>query len=293
MKSFNSYRDGFSVVTKHPKYWVMFYGFNLMFAMVSAYPAHTLINRYFGHSLRAEHILNVFDFMAIVNFLRDNASGLSVLVATLFILSLLYWVLYYFFMGGVYSIYIQEEPLMNFSGFWNLCAEYFGRFFRIFLLGLLLLLVTVFIYFLFMAVLKSLKPHIFNEIVSSILRFGVLFVVIMVFLFFTMLLDYTKTFLVLDNYRSVFRSFKKAVYFVFHHLGATLFLYGLLSLTGLFLMVVYLVGCHFLTGEHLFYIGILFIFQQVVIFLKVGLRLQFFASQIVLVRRIRSPFSYF
>ncbi|NOY78153.1 MAG: hypothetical protein GXO76_09840 [Calditrichaeota bacterium] len=287
-----SYTDGLTKVIQNKKYWLLFYAFNLMFALISAYPAHTLISRYLNHSLRAEDILRSFDFMAIVNFFRDNASGLSVLVASLFIVSLVYGVLYYFLMGGVYSVYGQKDAPTPFSDFWNLCSDYFLRFFRIFLLGALLLLILLPVYFLFMSVLRFLKPHIFNEIISSLLRGGALFLIGALFLFFNMLLDYTKTFLVLDNHRSVLFSFAEAVRFVFRHPGSTLFLYGVLCLTGLFLMGVYWVGSHFLTGGNLVSIGALFLFQQFIIFLKVGLRLQFFASQIVLVNRIRSPFSY-
>ncbi len=293
MKAMNSFQDGLKLVISHLKYWIVFYAFNLVFAAIIAYPAHVLISRYFGHSLRAENFLNQFDFMATVNFLRDNASGLSAIAATLLILGLFYLLLQYFLMGGIYSIYIQEEPPSDLPNFWKLCAEYFGRFFRILLIWLLLLMIVVFVYFLLIGVLNSIKSHIFDEILSSLMRGSVLFVVAMLFLFFDMLIDYTKTFLVLDNHRSVLLSFGKAINFAFRHLGSVTLLYFLLILSAVFLIAAYLFGSHFFDGRSWLFIAILFALQQVFIFLRVGLRLQFFASQIVLVKRTRWPFSYF
>ncbi len=293
MKAMNSYQDGLKLVVSYPKYWLVFYGFNVLFAIIIAYPAHVLISRYFGHSLRADYFLNQFDFMAIVNFLRDNASGLSALSATLLILGLLYGFLQFFLMGGIYSIYIQEDSPTDLSSFWKLCSLYFWKFFKILLIGFLLFLFTVFVYFLLMAILGYVKPYIPSEILSSLLRGGALFSILLLVLFFDMLLDYTKTFLVLNNQKSAMLSFVKAGKFVFRHLGSTIFLYFLLLLTEVFLIAAYLFSSRFFDGRSLLFIGILFLLQQAFVFLEIGLRLQFFASQIVLVKRKKWPFSYF
>ena len=97
-------------------------------------------------------------------------------------------------------------------------------------------------------------------------------------------MDDTKTFLVLDNHRRVLICFGKALGFVFYHLGSVSVLYFLLFLNAIFLIAAYLFGSHFFDGRSWFLIVILFAFQQIFIFLRVGLRLQFFASQIVLVK---------
>ena len=293
IKAMNSFWDGLRLVAKYPKHWFMFYAINFLFAIVIAYPARALVGNYFGHSLQADYFLNQFNYMAVVNFLKDNASGLSVLLAVFLVLALFYLLIQYFLAGGIYSIYIQEDPPTDLPGFFQLCTEFFGRFLRILLLGLLFLLTVVFIYFLLNGFLGLLKKHIFNEIYSSLLRGSVLFAIVLLVLFFSMLLDYTKTFLVLDKHKSVLAAFAKSVGFVAQHFGSTILLYFLLVLTGVFLIAVYLVVSRYFNGQSWLYIGILFALQQIFIFFRVGLRLQFFASQIALAKNIRKPFSFF
>ncbi|HDL78517.1 MAG TPA: hypothetical protein ENH09_02960 [Bacteroidetes bacterium] len=293
MKTVNAFVEGLKLVLRYRKYWFLLYGFNLLFALIAAYPFRILVRRYFGHSLSAGAFLTQFDFMALTNFLKDNAPALSVMTALLVVIGLFYWIFQYFFAGGLYYLFLNEDAPKDLPNFWKMAAIYFGRFMRILLIGVILWIVVLFIYFGLLEGLSVIKKHLFNEIFSSLLRGGILAIVLVIILFFNMLLDYTKTFLVLDEQSSVLKSFLKAIGFVFKHSLNTLSLYYLVSLAGAFLIVSYLLGSTFFNGEQAVSLLILFGIQQILIFLKIGLRLEFYASQIALVKMTRWPFSYF
>ncbi len=279
MEPARAYNLGFLAIWKNKRVWLFFYGLNFVLALLVAYPLRVLISGYFAHSGSLQKLVVQFDYMALVNFLRDNGSALSVLFAVFFLVGLVYWLLHYFFAGGALGAYLLPEREKTFPEFFRMSAFYFPPMFRLFLFSLVFILFTIVIHLLLLQGLAGLKPHISNEILSSFLRASVWGVTALIFLFFKMIVDYAKASVVLSNRRSALTGLVEAFRFAAKHFLATTGLFYLIILTGLLFFLLYLFLNRILWSDTQNAIGLIFVFQQILVLIQTAIRLQFFAAQ--------------
>ncbi len=275
----HAFNIGFLSLWENKRIWLFYYGLNLIFAFLIVYPFRVLFLNYFSHSESLPDLLQNFDFMALTNFARDAASGLTVLFAVFLLLALVFWLLQYFFAGGAFYVYLFPERNRSFPSFFQMSARYFGPMFRLFLFSLVFGIVVIVIHLILLRGLAALKPHLSNEITSSLLRGGVLLITGIIFLFFKMIFDYAKAELVLSARRSAVSALFRASGFVQKHFFSTMGLFYLILFSGFFLLLIYLPLNHLVLNSTANSAILLFLFQQVFVIFQTGIRLQFYAAQ--------------
>ncbi len=275
----HAFNIGFLSIWQNKRIWLFYYGLNFLFAFLVMYPFRLLFFHYFSHSGSLLRLLQHFDFMALTNFARDSGSGLLVIFSVFLLLALIFWLLQYFFAGGAFYVYLFPERDRSFPSFFQMSARYFAPMFRLFLFSLLFGVGVILIYLILIQGLGALKPHLSNEITSSLLRASILAITGIIFLFFKMIFDYAKAELVLSAGNSAVRSLFRAIRFVAGRFFSTLGLFYLILLSGLFLLLLYLPLDRLMLDWTADSAVLLFLFQQIFMIIQTAIRLQFYAAQ--------------
>ncbi|HPG39859.1 MAG TPA: hypothetical protein PLP19_11675 [bacterium] len=189
-----------------------------------------------------------------------------------------------FFNGGVIGLYADEKRTFSVSRFFSLSGFYFHHFFAL----ALTMLLVVFVFY------KTLHPLILNLADQSaggtagnawpVYILAYLLLIFIIF-FIKIVFDYAKIILVLENKNSSWLCIWLAVKFVVRHLFKTFGLYLLLSVIGLCLVLCFGFLLDVVNASSLFILLTVILLQQLFIFIKIGLRFSFYASQLELYRQ--------
>jgi len=189
-----------------------------------------------------------------------------------------------FFNGGVIGLYADEKLTFSVSRFFSLSGFYFHHFFA---LALTMLLVV----FIFYKTLHRLILNLADQITAGaagnswLFHFLAYLLLLLIIFFIKIIFDYAKIILVLENQKSSWLCIWLATKFVVRHLLKTFGLYLLLSVIGLSIVLCFGFLLDVLNASSLFILLTVILLQQLFIFIKIGLRFCFYASQLELYRQ--------
>ncbi len=315
MDIMKAFRRGFSLVSENMKMIPIIYIVNLGVATLLAIPMFATLNKSLGYHGVRERMLQNFDYdwwstfnlgaNSIEKTIRPSlSSGFGTLFDNLQLLltgkfnsfgiwilvfGVVYLILAAFLNGGVIGIYADEKRSFSVSRFFSNSGYYFHHFFA-------LLFAVVILFFL---VYKFLSPAIFGIIdglsknwmsdrnVWFVNLIGYIFL-LLVIVFFNMIFDYAKIILVVEKKKSSWLCIWLALKFAARHLIKTSGLYFLLSAVGLGLVLVFGLLQTLIQPTQIVLLIVVIAFQQIFIFLKIGLRLDFYGAQMALYQQDQS-----
>ena len=284
MEIWNAFHLGVERVFRNMKMWLLLFGVQLVFAVILVVPLRSQLNRMLGYSLLGQDVLWGLGGHVFVEFLAHHAQTVSAEMILLFVVGLVYLTVAIFLNGGVLGIFVRKKEVFSARLFFGSAGQYFGRFVRLFFFSVGFLLIVL----LVDRGLSALLGWISGD--SEPLRVTLRLLRFLVFLFLIflvqMVFDYAKIETVLEDRRRMLTTGLAAWGFVFRHFGETLGLYYGLGFVGLVFFVVYTVLGRFVGASTSIGIFVLFLWQQLYAFGRVGVRLLFFASQTVLYRTI-------
>lgn len=212
---------------------LLLYGCNLLFGLVVALPLHSVLKDSIGQSLEIQKIMEGFDNTVFTDFMNAHGELLQPLLSQLQWLSILYVLLFVFLNGGILHI------LNGRKGFWEGCAAYFWRFFRLMLLFLLLHLLTAILVF---GILWLIISNGFDLFSSEIPIYWSIVVSLIVYVFLAILVstlsDYAKIRMVVNERNSAIQALMHSFGTVFSNFRKT---YGLYLLNVVVIGVLYLI----------------------------------------------------
>ncbi|MCX6143303.1 MAG: hypothetical protein NTZ35_08790 [Ignavibacteriales bacterium] len=197
----------------------------------------------------------------------------------LFLLSLLYVCVNSFFSGAFIAVYSKEYPF-SFTEFLSEGARYFGKFFRITLIALL-------VYFLFFNVVVDWMNNSIARATQAGASETVPFayymirnvVVLFLFSFLSMIFDYARVRMVVDDRTSSLAASVAGTKFAVTNARSAYGLYLLLCLIGLVLIALYAIIENVIPQESYWPILFLFVLQQCYMLARFGLKAAFYACQ--------------
>jgi hypothetical protein len=197
----------------------------------------------------------------------------------LFLLSLLYVCVNSFLAGAFIGVYSKEYPF-SFTEFLAEGARLFGKFFRIALVALL-------VYFLFFTFVVDWMNNSIARWTQAEASETVPFtyymirnvVVLFLFSFLSMIFDYARVRMVVDDRTSSLAAFVAAVKFTVTNARPTYGLYLLLCLTGFVLIALYAIIEKIAPQDSYWPLLFLFIFQQCYMIARLGLKAGFYSCQ--------------
>ncbi|RLD68731.1 MAG: hypothetical protein DRI95_02165 [Bacteroidetes bacterium] len=276
-----AYTKGFIQTAKFPRMLFILYFANILMALIFALPFFSALKNSAGNSDFLNGLLEGFDFTVFSNLMYYSGKAFAVLTGSIKWLVLAYFLLSVFLTGGI--IRSLNDDKFSTSSFFGAGAHSFFRF-----LGLSLIIVLfqiIFLLLIFIPVGMYIGKN-FSEFQSEItayyIGFSALGLYALVFLLISMIGDYGKFYLELNNSFNIFKGFWGGVKYVFKHFLKTYVLYLILLFLPAVIMYVYLYleqDIKMATG-----IGILLVFlmQQSFILLRVFLRTWILSSQLMI-----------
>ncbi len=261
---------------------LLLYVCNLVFGLVIAVPLHSVLKESMGQSLEIQKIISAFDNTVFTDFMNEHGQLLSPLLEQVQWFSLLYILLFVFLNGGIIHV------LAGRMGFWEGCAKYFWRFFRLTLLFLLLHLIVAGVVF---GILRLIVSNGFDLFSSEIPIYWSIVVGIGIYLILASIVsalsDYAKI-------RIVTAERASAIQATMHSFGTVLGnfrqIYGLFLLNAFFIGGIYLLywllSSNFTTTGFFSVLFILLI-QQFIMLLRMCAKVVNLASAMELYRWIK------
>lgn len=274
-----AYIGGFQKAAKSPRMLFILYATNILMALLLALPFMGFMKNSLGNSKLLENVLQGFDFTVFSNLMFYHADGIAVILGNIKWLLLAFFTLSIFLTGGIIRTLNKEK--FTTSQFFAGAAYNFFRF-----LGLSLIIIFVQIIFALLVyvpmvmILDSIGQGAeYTELSYYYVVIGAFVLHLLIFLFISMIGDYAKFYLVLNDSFNIFKGFWKGVRYVFKNFLKTYFLYLFLLFIPAVIMYIYLYlekDIKMATG-----VGILIVFamQQAFVFLRNFLRVWILSSE--------------
>ncbi|HOZ20383.1 MAG TPA: hypothetical protein PLO28_01285 [bacterium] len=261
--------------------WLIYYLSGLVFAAVVALPATSIVSSYAGKTLAAERLSGFMDINLLVELFHYRGSALGALFPLFMMITLGFWLLMLFFSGGTLKLMAGDHPYRP-REFWDACGRYFGRFLRILLWSLPLLALL----FLLPALADLVKKLFWGNdpgdnitYWSGLIKMGLRYLALMIWALF---FDYTRILAVQKNEKRTRRLALATLQFAGHHFGRIFTLALLLACIGLLGLLIYNPVAGLLHAPSAVIIALLFLWQQLYMFFRAGLRLLTHGSQMKL-----------
>ncbi len=273
-----AYISGFLKAIKLPRMLFILYFANFFTALVLALTFKGAIQNSFGQSAILSKLISDFDFTAISDMLYNHGDAITAVLGGIIWLVIAYYLLTTFLTGGIIVTFTNDR--FTTSSFFGGAAYNFFRFLGLNLIMLLVQAVfLLLVYIPLFLVLQKVSDNMTSEITLYYIAIGGFVFHLLIFLIISMIGDYAKFYLVLNNSFNVFKGFWNGVKYVFGNFFKTYLLYLIL----LFLPAVIMYGYLYLERDIKMAMGvgilIAFALQQAFILMRVFLRTWVLASQ--------------
>jgi hypothetical protein len=279
ISTFSAYTSGLHHARRQKKMLFFLYGFNLVIAYLLSLPFSGMLQKALDNTVMADKLLRAFDFTALVILIDEYGKGVT-LGWPILVFAVSYVLLSTFFSGGIVKLFCSE---INFTvhEFLTGCVKYFNRFFRLLLFTTGILLVIFVLYLLFSGLLEKITENTVTEFWPFSLVIIKWSLLALLLAWMAMLLDYTRIGIVAHDNPEVYRSLKQTFGFVLKNFFSTAGLYGLLLMTGVCLLLIYLAIGHLIPEDSGLGVVLFFVISQVYMISRVWLRLGFYSGQIL------------
>ncbi len=271
MKSVTSYLYGFSAAMKSLRMILLIYLAYLVIALLLAVPFYGLFRSVAGNSQLPDSLMKGFDATAIRELLASGGKSFGFYLQAFLPWILAFLLLQVYLNGGIFSWVSNPRGRFNISLFHLHGRKYFWRFLKLMIYFLIIHLIIILILYIPYILWSSPDKALTDEQIMQPLFFIVgAHLVLLVFLF--LLADVVKSSLFEQDsprvLKTIFRCLKSAFkrFFSFYFLGLLLLILPLILFAGFYLLR------SSLSGESTGAILVIFLFQQLMVFIRVFLR---------------------
>ena len=280
--------DGLKATLRLKRLVIIFYLANLFAALIVMFPLRSMLGDFAGYTLMGRSLAGGLSTDFLFEFFTNNSGGVKFLGGLIGIVSVLYWIAALFLSGGAFSVYISGERF-SVGMFWSNSAKYFGRFARLWLFSIPVFFIVYcfqFIVPLFVRLMYGSDPYQYVTFWAGVIRVGLGYLGIV---FYYMVLDYARIYVVRYDEHSMFRVLLKSISFCFKNFFRTFSLALLLFIVSIVSLILYRWVSGFLSGSSAGIIFLLIMFEQLYIMFRSFMKLTLFAGQVELFRNIIPP----
>jgi len=315
MNIMKAFRRGYSLVNENIKMVPIIYIVNLAVATILAIPMFATLNNSFGARAVREKMIQNFDYdwwstfrLGANSFEKTIRPSLSSGFGTLFdnlqlllngkfnsfgiwilVFGVVYLLLAAFMNGGVIGIYADEKRSFTVSRFFSNSGFYFHHFFALtFAVAILFFIVYKFISPALFGIINGLSRNWMSDRAVWFVHLAGYIILLFIIAFFNMIFDYAKIIIVLEKKKSSWLCIWLGFKFAVKHFAKTIGLYFLLAAVGLGLVLVFGLAQTFVQPTQIVLLVVVIAIQQIFIFLKIGLRLDFYGAQMALYQQDQS-----
>jgi hypothetical protein len=280
MNIIQAYTSGFKTAVRSHKMTTLIYIINLMLGLILAIPFMGALKEASNRSLSVHNLLKDIDLTALQEFMRNSDGTIGDLFREVFWVILFFIVVSIFLTGGILTTIKQKESKFTLKSFFSGCGTFFFRFFKLTFYTIILhLILAIIIYLILSLIVVGSYDSVASEKVLfyTFVIFLSLHVIISIYLI--VITDYSRFIIVLSDSKKVLKSFWAAVKFVTLRFPLTYGLYLMLLVIPLIVLYLYMIVSKTIGMTSGITILVMFILQQLFIWLRISLRIWTFAGQ--------------
>jgi hypothetical protein len=260
---------------------------NLLLGAIVALPAWTAFGGAFNLSPEADQLLDRFNIRLLVEaFHYDRSSVTAVLSGAFLAAALLGLVGNALLAGGVLDVLTTDDTRSFLHRFMRGAGHFFARFVRLLLAAGVSFLACAFVASLVAAPIGSVMRQADSEVVRLLSYFVIPAAILLLFAFFSLVLDYARVRMVLEGSRGAFKAWFRSLGFVVRHLfGTTVVAASFAAATAVLLVLSVAYQTRAASNTSVL-IVLLFLVQQATMFVRFGLRVGSLAAALEFSERL-------
>jgi len=278
MKVTKAFGRGFSLADNFPGMIIFIYITNLLMGFLLSLPVLSVLREEFGDSMVLRKLIREFDYVAGMDFYTQAQKSLFQVFRQIWWVGVLYLLVQVFISGGMLNAF--KENSFRWNKFFGDCVNFFYRFFKLSIYGILVQ--SVIFLLIFFPFLKAF-PWFYRISPNEFVLYGIIFLVLLLysvlFYFIHLVFSYTKYKITLTNTQRVLIALSQTLLFCGKKFWKIIGLNILLSLIPMFLFAIVLFVNLKLKLDSALGVILLFVLQQVMMFLRIWLRTWKEASQ--------------
>ncbi len=275
-------RIGLKQTWRYRKIWLFFYLLNLLCGILITLPWRTTLHDFLEHSLMNDSLGGPLDWHPIIELFLGNPALNATLVTIFFVTVILYIGGNIFLSGGSFYSFIHQSHYGS-TSFWGHCGHFWGRFFRLSIWTVLVFIILFATTSAFVSGLVRLfwgsDPYESVLYWSNWIKIIIGYIVIVLsYLFY----DYARIYIVQTDERKTRSALFNSIKFVFANLRRTFTLIFAIWFIGTGALFIYNPIADRLGHSDTITIVALFIFQQLFMLFRAGLKTTLFAGEVSL-----------
>lgn len=251
---------------------VLFYVVNLFFGFLLLLPFRIPMSKMIGHSLLGEKLAGRFDMTMLFEFLTHSREALGSIRIFLIIGPILYMLVAILLSGGALSIFLEKRRYAALV-FWQKSVQYFGRFLRLGLYMIPVFAVLICVQFVVNGIERlfwGADPYQYISYWGSWIKVLLRYIG---FYIGVLILEYARIDAIVRDEKRMRRSLINAIRFVFKNFWKTAGFMVLIVVIGILILVIYNLLADLLSAPNAFIILLLFLLQQLYMFIRMGVLL--------------------
>jgi hypothetical protein len=272
MRIIKSYKSGWEASLNSKALISYVYLIQLILALLLAIPFYKLFQSMAGYSLLPESLVSSFDATAMGELLRSGGKSLLFYIKGFTPWIILFVLLGVFFQGGIISWISNYRGRFSVSRFFGNCWTWFWPFFKTFIYSLLIQILIGVLVYLPVIMLVNRENLTDFYIGRTVIIGAAIHLVLLVWV--TMVAEFTRLMLYRNSSGKVIKTLWKAIKFSIRRIFS---LYGIyiiwMIIPAVLIVMYYFLRVNWGVDTALMVI-LLFIVQQVFVWLRIGLRIQ-------------------
>ncbi|MGK9476014.1 hypothetical protein [Melioribacter sp. OK-6-Me] len=273
--------QAFRLVFYNIKFVILLWITNSAFALLTSVVIFNLLENSLSHSIISDQLNQQFDYFWFIQFQNLNKTQFEQIPMLIYIVVIIYTLIQTFYLGGLISVFNTNEKNHMVDFFYG-GVKYFFRFFKVLLISTLLYALT----FIFNDSLGKVISYFFRnsenvmaEFLIRSLRYSFLIFLIGII---SIISDYTKVSLALNDKYEIFKYIFKAAHFIYKNFRVIFIVFFIIAFIGAGGALLYNVIVYFMPRTPYYFLAIAFLLQQILVIFRLLIRMYFYASEVLL-----------
>jgi len=273
--------QGTRSVFHNMKIVILMWVINAASALVLTVPIYNLLVTNLSHSAISDKLMENFDYMWFLQFRHLYQIQLDQIPLSIYSMVVIYILLQTFFLGGLISIFNTPEKNHIVDFFFG-GVRFFFRFLKVLLISLVFYALAIKIYdWLGLLITSGYQDseNVWMDFVLKGLRYILLIFMLGVV---TLLSDYSKVSLAINDKTKFFKEFYNAILFIKDHFSKVFTVFLIVAIIGALGVLVYNIIGKFIPRTPSYFLVLSFVLQQMLIIFRLLIRMLFCSTEVIL-----------
>ncbi len=268
-------------VYRNMKFVILFWGINAAGALILSLPIYYILSDNLNYSMLGQKLLNEYDFSWLIQLKFLYEKNIGQFPYLLYGLTGIYLLVQNFLVGGLLAVFHNPQKNHMVDFFYG-GVKYWLRFTRVLLIILLMFFLVFELYGYFGDLINAYYSGVENELGDFLTR-SFRYVLLIFFIgVLTIISDYTKVSLVINDNTEVFKELLQILKFTsvnFYKIFTVFFIVALIGAAG---VVVYNLLGFIIPSKPYYYLILLFVLRQMLIIFRLLIKMLFYSTEILL-----------